>query len=299
MQLKKFFPILCCAVLLASKHVVFSSFTKSMRTPSELNPSLASYESKALKTFSVGLDNAIAGILWVGLLQNAKHTQVPDNKVSWEYACTESITTLDPRFERAYSFGATFLSVFRRDKEGGRLLLEKWVRQRPNLWQPAYMLGVHYYLEMNDYEKAAPLIIRASLMPGAPQWISSLGIRLLSEQGALITALKSAIEIFPAIKEENGRKRLTMRIRSLNWNLQKQAYEESLKPHSENLVHLKRSLSSLLDNEEMEPDLVALLRERFEFTYSAEKKAVVGKDARTAELLEKVGIYHAPTQEKQ
>lgn len=297
MQFKRFLPLVCCALLLGAKFLVQSSFTKSMRTPSTLNPTLASYESKALKTFALGLDNAIAGVLWVDLLQNAKHTPVADDQVSWEYASTESITTLDPRFERAYSFGATFLSVFRRDKEGGRLLLEKWVRQKRNSWQPLYMLGVHYYLEMNNYEKAAPLILRASTMEGAPQWISSLGIRLLSEQGALMTALKSAIEIYPAIKEEQGRTRLTMRIRSLNWNLQKQAFEESLKPHSDS-IKLRRSLSSLLENEELHPEVVALLREKFEFYYSEEKKAVLGKDTKTAQLLQQVGIYHAPEQEK-
>ena len=112
-----------------------------------------------------------------------------------------------------------------------------------------------------------------------------------------MTALKSAIEIYPAIKEEQGRTRLTMRIRSLNWNLQKQAFEESLKPHSDS-IKLRRSLSSLLENEELHPEVVALLREKFEFYYSEEKKAVLGKDTKTAQLLQQVGIYHAPEQEK-
>ncbi len=308
MNLKRLIPLFVCLVLMAAKFLFFSNSLKSARTPNTLNPVRAGYEAKSLKTFSMGYDNFLAALLWVDLLQNAKHTPVTDDSVSWEYAQAAAITTLDPRFEKAYSFSATFLSVFRRDKLGGKLLLEKWVRQDPRAWRPHYLLGNHLYLELHDAEKAGQQILQASLLPNAPQWITSVGIRLLSEEGALLTALKTAVEIYPMIRDREAISRLDNRIRSLNWNLQKQAYETALvdfrkKYHREpssiqELAPQRRDISSMLEAKEIEDDAQRLLNEKFTFLYSPSKKQIEGKDRALQSLLEKTGVYRPESSEE-
>lgn len=312
MSWKKFYPLGLCVLLLGAKYCLEEKITKGSRTPSSINPTLASYQSQSLKTFALGFDHLISSFLWVDLLQNARHTPIEREEVSWEYAQTDAITTLDPKFERAYSFGATFLSVFRRDRLGGKALLEKWVKQNPRAWRPTYLLGIHYYLEMQDYNHAAPLILKASLMPGAPQWISSVGIRLLSHEGALLSAMKAAIEIYPAIYEREAQSRLEFRIRSLNWNLQKQNYVQALEDFRQKfrrepasteelrpyLMQAERKLSSLLESEEMEDAITVMLHEKFEFYYSNESKSIEGKNKSLQALLEKVGIYVNSTSPK-
>jgi len=109
--------------------------------------------SQSLRKYHLGFGNLLADLIWIHLLQEATHEKLPPGTVSWEFIQLDSITTLDPKFNTAYSFGASFLSVFRQDKIGAKILLEKWVKHRSQNWQPHFLLGYHLYYEMG--EKAA------------------------------------------------------------------------------------------------------------------------------------------------
>jgi hypothetical protein len=84
-------------------------------------------------------------------------------------------TTLDPRFNIAYRFGAIFLSMDPPNGPGrpdlAITLLEKGLRHNPDRWQYAHDIGFVHYWHTGDYAQAASWFERASKMPGAPDWI--------------------------------------------------------------------------------------------------------------------------------
>ena len=96
-------------------------------------------------------------------------------------------TTLDPRFNVAYRFGALFLAS--EPPEGpGRpdqavQLLEKGLRANGNRWQYAHDIGFVHYWYTGDYEAAATWFERAASLPGAPDWIRPLAALTRAQGG--------------------------------------------------------------------------------------------------------------------
>ncbi len=266
-----------------------------------------SYRGDSLKKLSFGYDNFLSSLLWIRLLQEAKYTPIKGNSVSWEYSEVEAVTTLDPNFDSAYNFGSLYVSFFRRDKLGGKKLLEKWVNHSPTFWKPHHMLGMHYFLELGDYAHAAPHILRASQLPGAPPYIASLGVGLLGQSGASLFVLQSACELFEAATGREARVRLARRVRGLRWHLEKQSWETALakfkKTNNGSLPHslaelnpfLKtepsRDISSVIPHLGKSEALQILFSEKFQFNLSKDRKTIEAMKPDQAKEFENIGVH--------
>jgi hypothetical protein len=289
--------------LLAGKHFA----ERRLETLDERAPSLyaqaARFHADSLKRYSLGFDYVVADLLWLRLLDKARHKEAEPGKVTWEYAQLDAITTLDRNFDRAYPFGAAFLSVLLRDTLGARLLLEKWVRYYPNHWRAHYTLGYHLYFEMQQFKPAAAHILAAAAMNGAPAHLASLGIRLLSETGSLAQALRMAVSLFPAMRDEEGKTRVRSRVRSLVYALQKASWQSAVEAYREerkaeppdltavrpHFVSKNREIASVLDAGEIHEDLLPLFAEAHAFRYDPKEKKIV--PIRPEPALERAGIY--------
>jgi hypothetical protein len=94
------------------------------------------------------------------------------------YPLLDITTTLDPRFNIAYRFGAIFLAEVYPSGPGrpdlAVALLQKGLRERPDKWE--YMgdiAFVHYWYE-HDYIAASEWFQKAADIPGAPWWLRSM-----------------------------------------------------------------------------------------------------------------------------
>jgi hypothetical protein len=111
----------------------------------------------------------------------------PRNDYRLLYPLLDLTTTLDPRFNIAYRFGAVFLAE---PYPGGAgrpdlaiALLEKGLRERPDKWEYMQDIGfVHYWYD-HDYQAAGEGFQKASGMPGAPWWLKSLAATTLAQGG--------------------------------------------------------------------------------------------------------------------
>lgn len=272
----------------------------------------ASFYGHSLKHYSLGFNNLIADLLWIDLMQRAAYEKVSSDKVSWEYAQLDALTTLDPHFLKAYSFGAVFLSVFRQDRLGAKLILEKWVEQQPNYWHNQYILGYHLFYEMNDYAAAYPHILKAASLPGAPPWLSSLGVRILSETGALLSSLKLSLDLFATLEDPEVKKRLIVQIRSIRYAIQKASLEKALvlyrnQYHHEptNLAALQplesgdsRELASIAGEGELNEEMQSILSERFPFQYEPESRSIISQKTMKELEIEEVGIHRHPAKKQ-
>ncbi|MBI3295043.1 MAG: hypothetical protein HYZ71_09970 [Deltaproteobacteria bacterium] len=276
-------------VLIAAKGVLELLSDKFQRPTPRLLPATAEVYGKNLKRYSFGFDSVIAAGLWVDLLQRARHEMNRDSVVSWEYVQIDAITRLDPLFERAYDFGGVVLSVLIQDKQGAKRILERWALRRPRSWRVHYLLGYHLFFELKDYEGASRHILRAAEMEGAPSWLNALAVRLLSETGALEESLRLCISLYDQVTDTEGKDRLSLRIRSLNYKLQERAWISSLEryrvdhhrePRSTaelgpNVVTSVREVASSVAGNGIPVDLTVLLRERFPFRYDEKTRGIV------------------------
>lgn len=103
------------------------------------------------------------------------------------YPLLDLTTTLDPRFNIAYRFGAVFLAE---PPPGGPgqsdqaiALLAKGLRAQPDKWEYMQDIAFVHYWWRQDYPAAAEWFGRASQVPGAPWWLRSLAATTLAEGG--------------------------------------------------------------------------------------------------------------------
>jgi len=103
------------------------------------------------------------------------------------YPLLDLTTTLDPRFNIAYRFGAIFLAEPYPAGPGRAdlaiALLQKGLRERPDKWEYMQDIGFVYYWWIHDYKTAAAWFDRASKAPNAPNWLRPLAATTLAQGG--------------------------------------------------------------------------------------------------------------------
>jgi len=166
-----------------------------------------------LRAFSMGYNEAVADIVWVttivyfgaraefskrrsgdpGIREGAASAQFTVNYLA-------VVTSLDPRFRKAYSDGARLTlyhkgRITRRTVEMAIELLERGLAQYPNDGEIAFTLGFLYVYELDPFlepgsaalaearEKGVDFIRAAATMPGAPPYVSIMSSSLMRREG--------------------------------------------------------------------------------------------------------------------
>ena len=155
----------------------------------------------------LSFDALAADLYWIRTIQHygrdRKSTRTTDRFEQLQ-PLLDLTTTLDPRFNVAYRFGAIFLA-YEPPTGPGRTdqaiaLLEKGLRNNPHRWQYAHDVGFIHYWHTGDYDEAARWFERAAEMPGAPKWIRPLAAVTRAQGGdrdgarRLLTELVSSPE---------------------------------------------------------------------------------------------------------
>lgn len=109
----------------------------------------------------------------------------------WRYfkSCVESITDLDPYFLDPYLLAEGYLTWETGQYEEANRLLKKGVRYRTWDWRLPYFIGFNYFYFLRDYEKGADYVMKASRIPGAPEYLPTLGARLAYYGGETKTGI--------------------------------------------------------------------------------------------------------------
>jgi hypothetical protein len=103
------------------------------------------------------------------------------------YELLDITTSLDPKFDIAYRFGAVFLAEGYPTGPGrpdlAMTLLRKGLRERPEKWQYMEDIGFICYWYVQDYRCAADAFAGAAGIPGAPNWLRPLAATTLAQGG--------------------------------------------------------------------------------------------------------------------
>ena len=168
--------------------------------PSTSEESLYVTSGTVARLLTAGYDTLAADLYWIRAIQYYGKTKLrltgPDRSstpssdesdYSLLYPMLDLTTTLDPRFNIAYRFGAIFLAEPRPGGAGrpdlALALLEKGLRERADKWEYMQDAGFVHYWWRQDYKAAAEWFDRASKVPGAPWWLQSLSANTAAEGG--------------------------------------------------------------------------------------------------------------------
>jgi hypothetical protein len=147
------------------------------------------WSGERVRKFCSGLEALCADIYWLRTVQyfGGQLAFKPDRRFELLYPLIDITTTVDPRFEMPYKYGAIFLSepwpVGKGDPDAGIAILEKGVRALPSAWRLRQYLGYFVFIFKNDSQKASEILLEAAEVPGAAPWLRTFAASLLMKGG--------------------------------------------------------------------------------------------------------------------
>lgn len=160
--------------------------TGSFRAQEEV---LYLWSGEHVKRLVPGFENLAADLYWLRTVQYFGGQRLFASGKRFELLgpLIDITTTLDPRLEIAYRYGAVFLSEqpplgAGRPKDGVAVL-EKGARALPLSWRLRQDLGFFHFLFLKDASTAARVLEQASFIPGAPFWLRTMGAQLALKGG--------------------------------------------------------------------------------------------------------------------
>ncbi len=182
-----------------------------------------------LKIAVLGYRQLVADVLWLQTIQAMGTRKISRETGEWIAHALDVITTLDPRFVRAYSVGGLALtSLVPFYEESNRLLL-KGIENNPEEWYLPFLLGFNYYYNDHEDAKAARYIARASRFPHAPTYLASLAAKLYVSAHTPQDALALLVQVYEHSTDENVRQVLERRIKEVLVERDLQMLEEAIK----------------------------------------------------------------------
>jgi tetratricopeptide (TPR) repeat protein len=143
-----------------------------------------------MKRAALSYDSLVADVYWIRAVQHYGQTKLStatDKQYDLLFPLLDLTTSLDPRFNIAYRFGAIFLAE-NYPAGAGRpdlaiALLQKGLKEQPRKWEFAQDIGFVHYWWRQDYDQAGQWFKRASEIPGSANWLSALAAVTLAKGG--------------------------------------------------------------------------------------------------------------------
>jgi hypothetical protein len=151
------------------------------------------WSGEHLKKLWPGLELVTADIYWLRTVQYFGGERVfGSRRFELLEPLIDITVTLDPRFEIAYRYGATFLAepwpTGAGDPEAAVRLLERGARALPQSWLMRQLLGFFVYFHLGEPKRAAEVMLEGARLPGAPTWFTTMAADFLGRAGERETA---------------------------------------------------------------------------------------------------------------
>jgi len=179
-------------VCLAASVMLLRSIDRQ-RTGATLQEVLYISSPTLLKRMSLGYDGLLADVYWTRAVQyfGDKLTRGSEH-FDLLAPLLEITTTLDPQLMVAYEYGSNFLAP---KIPGGAgqpqraiKLVEFGIRHNPDQWRLYYDLGFIYYMELEDYDKAAKAFAEGAKLPKTHQVMPIMAAKMAEHAGNIQTA---------------------------------------------------------------------------------------------------------------
>jgi hypothetical protein len=202
-----------------------------------------------LRIASLGYRELLADILWIQAIQVMGERKVSETAGHWLYHALDIITTLDPKFVRAYEAGGLALTTFVVLPEESNRLLKKGALHNPGEWKLPFLLGINYYFELYDDAKAAEYISAASHLLGAPPGLSTLAANLYVSAKSPQQAVDLLAAVYHNTTDENVRTFLEQRLKVVITERDLQVLEQAIEHYRELHGRLPNRIDDLVGPE--------------------------------------------------
>jgi hypothetical protein len=176
-----------------------------------------------MRRLVLGFNSVAADIYWIRAVQyygSTKLAKAEDKDYGFLFPLLDITTTLDPRFNIAYRFGAILLSEGYPNGPGrpdeAIALLEKGIRESPDKWEYYLDAGFVHYWWRRDSRAAADWFLRGSKLKTAPNWLQPLAASVLAEGGDHLAARVLWTQLAQTAEQEWMRRTARTRLQQLD-----------------------------------------------------------------------------------
>jgi hypothetical protein len=147
------------------------------------------WSGQQVRRLSPGLENVLADIYWLRTVQyfGGQRAFATEQRFDLLEPLIEITTTLDPRFELAYRYGAVFLAepapAGAGQPQAAIRLLRRGAEALPQSWRLRQDLGFFMFFFTRDAQEASRVLLDAAELPGAPIWLRSSAADFLRRGG--------------------------------------------------------------------------------------------------------------------
>ena len=175
-------------------------------------------DGKVLRVLALGFDRLLADAFWLRTVYYVGDERSHAAGYPAAARLAQLVTDVDPSFRTVYVTMSGAVSALAGDPDGAIELLRKGV-QHVDYWKLNFLLGTLYFLEKQDYARAAEQIRiaadKARANPMAPPYLPLLASRLYASAGDPETALLFIQARLREEREEATRQALERRYGSL------------------------------------------------------------------------------------
>jgi tetratricopeptide (TPR) repeat protein len=203
-------------------------------------------QAQVLRVASLGYQGVVADFLWIQAIQAMGEKKTTEEAGRWIYRVLDILTTLDPKFVRAYEAGGLALCTLVVLPEESNALLEKGMKYNPDVWQLPFYLGINYYFELGDDAKAAEYVARAARLPTAPAYLSGLAARLYVSAKAPQNAVELIASLYEQAADGEVRHVLEQRLKEAIVARDLQVLEEAIRRYRDRYAKQPGQLEDLV-----------------------------------------------------
>jgi hypothetical protein len=143
-----------------------------------------------VKAVTGGFDLIMADFMWFEAGGYFGKHRRSDKSYPYLYHMFDVITDLDPKFIPVYTLGTIMIATDAHESELAMKLLDKGMRDNPDLWHIPFTKGFIYYVHNREPLKASKWFLIASYKKDAPERVSKFATwTLYKSKGVEITIL--------------------------------------------------------------------------------------------------------------
>src|SRR5271156_3807291 len=206
---------------------------------------------KVIQRASLGYDGLMACIYWTRAVQyfGYRHHYFASS-YNLLAPLLEITTHLDPHLLVAYEFGTSFLAPKpphgAGEPEAAIELMEYGIQNNPDNWRLYYDLGFVYYMELQDYKKAAETFERGSHVPNAHPFLKVMAAQMAQHAGAYETARMLWSATYQTAQDEQIKQNAVEHLRALRVDEDVQHLQEAVTRFGERTGRLPASMAELV-----------------------------------------------------
>ncbi|MFP2906982.1 tetratricopeptide repeat protein [Pyxidicoccus sp. 3LFB2] len=229
--------------------VVLAAPPKRPTRQGHLPPLLPRLE--VVRAVGAPIHHLVTDYFWIQTIQAVgKASNRHEYRDIYDYA--NLVTELDPKFRQVYVFAGVSIPFPARggkwlNTEESTRLLEKGLRNFPDLIHLRIILAYNLSTFHQQYERAAKLLEETSRLPGAPEYLPALATRLHAQAGNFDAGLELARSLAESSTDPETRELFERRVLELELERELKQVDAAVEAYRQREGRLPSGLQALVD----------------------------------------------------